>query len=419
MFFNTAFGQIKEPQTPQFDNFKPVNNNYTSQPQQTQIAQPSTNENSSNSSNVHTPKKSFEEYNAMMVEERRTEKSKYPPEILYAARYYQQAFSLLSKMADGSSPYSFKQAVFTIENAFFDNKMKFGDFDKLLQEKVSLAKQFMKKENLDTSLSISKNYAIQQLYSKSYSVKQKDGTTKTTKPLKYDFKDYRGDTTWANMFTSKLLIKGKGQCHSMPQLARMLADELGTKAKLVYAPEHLYLKFIDSNNQLYNFEPTNGCNTTEQFVFQSGYISALAVKNKLYMDTLDRKRELSLLFFDLAQGLREKTGYSELLLDYINKSIELDPANIHAIAMKADYYTLLTMRGIKYYKIQNEKQIQEHPDLAELFKIRNYLYDMIDASGYQQMPKEAYENWLKQLNTQKRKQESEEINKLILKQMKD
>lgn len=231
--------------------------------------------------------------------------------------------------------------------------------------------------------------------------------------------EYRGDTTWTNMFTTKLLMKGKGQCHSMPQAVKILANELGTKAKLVYAPEHLYTKFIDENNQLYNFEATNGCNTTEQFVLQSGYISALAVKNKLYMDTLDTKRELSLLFFDLAQGLREKTGYSEMLLDYINKSIELDPANIHAISMKADYYTLLTMRGVKHYKIQNEQQIQEHPDLAELFKIRNYLYDMIDASGYQQMPKEAYENWLKQLNTQKRKQENEEIQIQILKQMKD
>jgi len=100
-------------------------------------------------------------------------------------------------------------------------------------------------------------------------------------------------------------------------------------------------------------------------------------------------------------------------------AIELDHSNIHAISMKADYYTLLTMRGVKYYNIKSENEIQKYPDLAELFKIRDYLYDMIDNSGYQQMPREAYEGWLKQLNTQKRKQESEEINKLILKQIKN
>ena len=368
---------------------------------------------------ANSPKKSFDEYNAIIIEEKLAKKEKYSSEFLNATKYYQQVFDLLSKMANGSSAYSFKQAVFSIENAYFDNQMKYSDFDKLVQEEVKLAKLFMKKENLDTSSSLSKNYAIQQLYSKSLTIKLKDGTTKTIKPLRYDFKDYRGDTTWTNMFTAKLLKQGKGQCHSMPETARILADELGTKAKLVYAPEHLYIKFIDQENKLYNFETTNGCNTTEQYVLESGYISSLAVKNKLYMDTLSQKRELSLLFFDLAQGLREKTGYSEMLLEYINKSIELDPANIHAISMKADYYTLLTMRGVKYYNIQNEQQIQNHPDLSELFKIRNYLYEMIDASGYQQMPKEAYENWLKQLSTQKRKQESEEINKLILKQIKN
>lgn len=416
-----CLAQIQTPQTPQFENFKPVTPN-TKKINGSQNYLPNNNSGyKTNSTNIHnnTPKKSFEEYNALMIEEKKIAPSKYSAELLNAAKYYQQVFDLLSKMANGSTPYDFKQAVYSIENAYFDNTMPYDKFNKLIQEKVKLAKLFMKNENLDTASSLAKNFAIQQVYSKSYTTKQIDGTTKIIKPLTYDFKDYRGDTTWTNMFVSKLLMKGKGQCHSMPLLGRILADELGTKAKLVYAPEHLYIKFIDNNNQLYNFEATNGCNTTEQFVLESGYISSLAVKNKLYMDTLDRKRELSLLFFDLAQGLREKTGYTELLLEYINKAIELDPANIHAITMKADYYTLLTMRGVKYYNIQNENQIQEHPDLAELFKIRNYLYDMIDASGYQQMPQAAYENWLKQLNSQKRKQESEEINKLILKQMKD
>jgi len=424
LFSVDTYAQIQSPQTPQFENYKPVTpNSNANQQYKTETPNYSSGNNSQRNNNQsnfnNAPKKPFEEYNAVMIEEKRTTKEKYSSEFLNATKYYQQVFDLLSKMANGSTAYSFKQAVFNIENAYFDNKMKYEDFDKLVQEKVKLAKQFMKQEKLDTASSLSKNYAIQMLFSKTYTQKQKDGTTKTIKPLRYDFNDYRGDTTWTNMFATKLLMKGKGQCHSMPETVRILADELGTKVKLVYAPEHLYTKFIDGNNQLYNFEATNGCNTTEQFVLQSGYISALAVKNKLYMDTLDEKRELSLLFFNLAQGLREKTGYSEMLLDYINKSIELDPANIHAISMKADYYTLLTMRGVKYYKIQNEQQIQEHPDLAELFKIRDYLYDMIDASGYQQMPKEAYENWLKQLNTQKRKQENEEIQKLILKQMKD
>lgn len=430
IFSAETYGQIQSPQTPQFEKITPVNpnqsypsNNSNQQYKHCNSQYPSDknsgkNNNSSNFHN-HNPKKAFEEYNALKIEEKRTEKPKYSVELLNAAKYYQQVFGLLSKMENGSIPYNFKQAVFNIENAYFDNTIPYETFDKLIQEKVKLAKQFMKKENMDTSSMLSKNYAIQLLYSKPYTTKLQNGTTKTIKPLSYDFKDYRGDTTWTNMFVSKLLKSGKGQCHSMPQLGRILADELGTTAKLVYAPEHLYLKFLDNNNQLYNFEATNGCNTTEQFILESGYISGLAVKNKIYMDTLNQKRELSLLFFDLAQGLREKTGYSELLLEYINKAIELDHSNIHAISMKADYYTLLTMRGVKYYNIKSENEIQKYPDLAELFKIRDYLYDMIDDSGYQQMPREAYEGWLKQLNTQKRKQESEEINKLILKQIKN
>ena len=46
--------------------------------------------------------------------------------------YYEQAFKKLDSMLDGKEPMSIKQAVFAVENAYFENKLDYTQYEKVI-----------------------------------------------------------------------------------------------------------------------------------------------------------------------------------------------------------------------------------------------------------------------------------------------
>jgi hypothetical protein len=331
--------------------------------------------------------------------------------------FYTPALNELLDMVSGKTKYNFAKAAFIPENAFFNNQLKFEQYEKLIKEKVRLARLIMKREKLDTTQELSKNYAIQKLFTTSVNEKRNDGTLKTTKPMTYEFEDYLGQKNLAQTFSFKLLNTGKGQCYSMPIITKAIANELKTRAYLAYSPSHIYTKFVDANEQFYNFETTNGSNTTDQFMTESGYVSATAMRNKMYLDTLSQKRELSMFISQLATGYIRKYGYRRFAVDCTNKALELDSTNISAMMILANFYTSALNNGIRYYHIKNEQELNSYPDLVQLKALRDEHYIKIDRLGYQPMPETAYNNWLKKLNTEKVKQQSVEFQKSMQQQL--
>jgi hypothetical protein len=73
-------------------------------------------------------------------------------------------------------------------------------------------------------------------------------------------------------FVTKLLVQNSGQCHSMPLLYLMMAQELGTEAYLSYSPSHSYVMFKDNKSRWNNLELTNGKLITEAAILGSGFI---------------------------------------------------------------------------------------------------------------------------------------------------
>jgi len=214
------------------------------------------------------------------------------------------------------------------------------------------------------------------------------------------------------MFVEKVLRTNSGQCHSLPLLYLILAKEIGAKAQLAYSPSHSYIKFHDDNGKWHNVELTNGMLTTDAFVLQSGYIKAEALQNKIFMQPLSDKQMLSHFLFGLAKGYAVKYCYDSFVETVINKALELDPNNINAHMVKADYLTLKfryieTQLGINE---QNYRQIlSQYPVAREIFISRNKQYGKIDNLGYENMPADAYEKWLGALNEAKQKQESQQL----------
>jgi hypothetical protein len=121
-------------------------------------------------------------------------------------------------------------------------------------------------------------------------------------PFKYDFQDYMGINDYSKMFVTKLIHSGSGQCHSMPLLYLILAEEIGAEAFLSFSPNHSYIKFQDDKNKWFNIELTNGMLTASSFMLNSGFIKAEAMQSEIYMQNLSKQELLSQLYVDLASG---------------------------------------------------------------------------------------------------------------------
>jgi hypothetical protein len=329
-------------------------------------------------------------------------------EIPAEAKPFYDAYSALNKMS--MQDYSLNDAVYTVENAYYNNSYSKTSFDNSLKARTELCKQILKREHLPANNNLAINYAIQKLYqqdNKYYN--SKTGKTTTIPRLKYDFNDFMGDTSYAQMFVTKLFATNKGQCHSLPLLYLLLAEQLGGKAYLSLAPEHSYIRFADTAGRLYNFETTSGVLVSDKFEMQSGFINVTAIKNKSYMDTLSKKQLLAYCLADLEMEYVSKFGYDDFVERIINRILQLYPNSIQGNIMLGNLLTAKAMTAIKQAGYPKPEDLYKYPKLYSLHQAMLKQYDVTDALGYQEMPKDAYEQWLKEVQAQRDKQEAEEL----------
>ncbi len=327
---------------------------------------------------------------------------------------YRKAFTALKAME--KEPFSVKEAVFTVENAFYERETDYGDFGKAIQQTGDFIKEKMREFGYDTNSNVAKNLMLFQFFSDT--LKTKNGLTHL--PLSYDFDDIWGKKDWSKMFVAKLLESGKGQCHSLPLLYLMLAEEIDATAHLSRSPNHTYIKFPDDNGmKWHNVELTSQILTTNALILQNGYIKAEAIQNKLYLHPLSQQELLSQMYTDLAMGYQKKFGHDRFTKDALQKALALDANNITALLTQANYYTEMVAHvfgqlGITQENIQQE--LPKHHKALALFQKMVHQHKTIDALGYKKMPDAMYQKWLaamqKQKDNQQQKAMKEQLHKL-------
>lgn len=328
------------------------------------------------------------------------------------AAYY-SAFQKIVEMLNNKKPLDLKKAVFLVENAYFNNTMSWEKYNKTIQDKANLCLQMMKQKGLPDNAH-NRKMAIFSLLSDTLKFKNA-GLEKTQIhfPYQYDFQDFYGNKDWSKQFVSKLLSTKKGQCHSMPLLYLILAQELGVTAYLSTAPEHYYVRIKDQNGNLQNLELTNGMFTTNSFVLASGFIKTEALRNKIYMDTMNLKQQVASCLVDLAQGYYGKFGFDDFVAQCTDKTLEIHPNNLPAILVKSDYYTT----WFKYLQhklgIKDLAATRKHPQAMQVLRMRNQIYQLTDNLGFEKMPEESYKAWLGSLKEAVQQQQNAEIRKTI------
>lgn len=326
--------------------------------------------------------------------------------------FYREAFDKIILL---DTTFSIKGANFLVENAFFGNKMNKAEFDKVIKESSNFLIAKMKELNYSLTDNSAKNFMLFQFFSETLQLKS---SKQEHLPFKYDFEDYMGFESHSKLFVSKLIETGSGQCHSLPMLYLILAEEIGAEAYLALSPNHSYIRFPDQKGKWYNAELTNGMFSTESYILQSGYIKSEALQNKIYMENLSRKELLGQHLTDLAGGYIFKFGYDEFVQTIIDKALALYPNSITANMLKANiasarFEHVMKQLGINPKDPNDLQNIKYFPKAIELLDSVNQQFDLVDNLGYEHMPEDAYQKWLQAMAGEKQKQDNETISKQL------
>ncbi|MGU3374448.1 hypothetical protein [Chryseobacterium sp. M5A1_1a] len=321
---------------------------------------------------------------------------------------YYDAYNQLASLNTGN--YTVSEANFIVENAYYGGKQNYNHFKSGIQKTAKQLLQKMKERKEDTESNTDKNLMIFEYFSKD----MKLGGVQH-KAYKYDFEDYMGQKDHSKMFVSKLLKTGSGQCHSMPLLYLMLAEEMNTEASLAYAPNHTYIKFLDEEREWQNAELTNGIFTANSLILESGYIKSEALQNDIYMKSLSKKELLAQFYADLANGYIHKYGMDEFVGNTLDKALEYSPNNIYANQLKSMYQQarfayVAGQLGVKDLENPEDlKKIRFYPKAVALLQETKAQFNNIDNLGYVPMPEGAYEEWLGNMKGEANKQKSEAL----------
>ena len=225
---------------------------------------------------------------------------------------YEQAFQDINCMLNKTCSASFKDAVFTVENAYFSNQLNEDLFLKQILVLAELSKQFIATQDLIYDYpdlnEVVKYAALFNIITDTTYINIDSSRSIEVQPYKYDFNDIWGHSDWSNMFVSKLLDTKKGNCHSLPYLYKILADEINAKAHIAVAPNHFYIKHQNKANGWYNTELTSGIFPNDAWLMASGYIHLDAIVNKVYMEALNDEQMVALCMIDLAKGYERRLG---------------------------------------------------------------------------------------------------------------
>ncbi|BEV05963.1 YdeI/OmpD-associated family protein [Chryseobacterium gambrini] len=338
-------------------------------------------------------------------------------------RFYEEAFQNIDNMLNDKQEYSFKNAVFGVENAYYQGKLDVLQLEREINFLKAFSGSILKSRELNYSESdknnVSKYAAVFSIMCQSLPVMVKD-TVIQYKPFNYDFEDVFGHKEISNLFVSKLLLTKKGNCNSMPYLYKILAEELGVDANLALAPNHVYIKHRIKAVGWYNTELTSGIFPEDGWLMASGYIHLDAIKNGVFMKALNNKESLALCLFDLAQAYNKSFPENDgsFVLNCTKRAVEVYPYFAKALILKAETHKKMFEKVMKEENLstdnpENIKLALRNPKAKELFDIMKKEYGYIYEIGYRQMPEEMYLDWLVSLKTERSKYENKKLNNFV------
>lgn len=318
----------------------------------------------------------------------------------------------LEAMLNNAEPLSYEQAIFTIENAWYNNQVSKDDFDSAISfhlqnikeivnnnynlnaitEKPSLLRS---KEEIETQYKQAlTNWAIYTyMTEKLYFVDSNNINYHS--PYLYSYTDPKGSLDWANTQVIHLNNTLTGNCFALASLFKIFADRLHTDAKLCTAPNHIYISHADEKGTKYNIElgsKNNFPGTGE--ISAITYTTNQAIQHNIAQKELTLGEAVALTLVYLAKGYEHKFNAPDdgFILDCAETALQYEPKNLNALLLKTEYLEdKLTAQKKAVKELQTEKDFRTYQTLITT------LYDL----GYREMPMEMKNTLIKTYSKEK------------------
>ena len=299
--------------------------------------------------------------------------------------YFEQAVKDIESMLSGKAPLSFKRAVFLVENAFYEGSLNWEHYNQEIKRISVLLKNMVIAKGVQ-HYKTGGNWAIFTFMTDSI-------PENNFCPYQYDYDNFMSDLDHESFMVTKLLDKKKGNCHSLPYLYKILADELGVEACISMVPMHLYVKHRDEQGRWWNLEMTNGTFSRSSFLMETFNVTETAIQSGLYMKSLTDEESVAFCLYDLLNYYEWKTG--KISDSFIRKTYTLGlkhyPISLLLLWKMNDIRgrleNAMASEGITYIKEITFEQPKSLEILQELHQMIVYL----DQIGYTNLTDEQYE----------------------------
>jgi hypothetical protein len=342
------------------------------------------------------------------------------PGFVSLTQAYSNALKDMKAMLGGKEQLSVGKAYYELESAYGNPYMSYKQFNDAIDKSAGFIKKWMAENKLNTASNEALNYAIQRFMADTLTTinkipDSKDPPVKVTHmPFKYDYNDFKGENDYRNFFVTKCIATGYGQCNSMPAVYLCLAEALGAKAYLSFAPKHSFIKYPDAGGYIHNYEPTGNWHITDRWYQDNLYIDAKAMKNGIYLKPMNKREVIANCIVDLAISYMNRFGVADgKFVDDCIVSAKAEFKNRQNIYIDLTYSSLLA--GMLNTTLHADRAA-DISDTARNPKAR-FLYDElkkneghITALGYQEIPNQAYSQMMQVDSVKANLQQAERIN---------
>ena len=217
-------------------------------------------------------------------------------------------------------------------------------------------------------------------------------------PYHYDFDDPRG-TKISNKLLQNYVASRKGNCVSMPLLFIILGERLGIDVTASTAPEHVFVKYTDTETGItYNLETTSGAYPSRDVWYRQNMpMTDKAIASGLYLQRLTKRETVVVMAETLAQHYSENheaekaIAISDILLEYYPK-----------------FYSAMLRKGYSYYQLLAKHFLQKYPTLGQipveereyfqyLSDNNNLWYEKAESLGWREPSQEQNQKYLNEV----------------------
>ena len=253
---------------------------------------------------------------------------------------FEKAYQLIKAMLTDRRPLDFAEAVFAVENCMYDGELDYSRYVSEI-ERIAVGIERMVASHAITAPTrdMALNYALYIFYTEPCPLNGNH-------PFEYDQMSFMEDVGLTGGMVTHLLQTGKGTCHSLPYLYKIIADRVGAKAYIAIAPLHAYIRTQDAEGKWWNFETTTGTFSHSSFIMENFFVDERAIRSGLYMTNLTAKETIVQCLYDLLSIYERKTGFYSN--DFVRKC--------YTLGLKYHYADNLHVRQINDLKYQLDKK---------------------------------------------------------------